>query len=111
MNLHDLRIDRPVKPRAIEFAHSRTAYPVKAIFSSSTLYPHPERRDRLRSNVWTRLPMQKRRRLSMPSMLLAQMVSNVLFFYSLYGNNTCEGAHSWVRKYLGITMDGDQTGG
>ncbi|KIM53915.1 hypothetical protein SCLCIDRAFT_137843 [Scleroderma citrinum Foug A] len=75
MSLHDLRIDRPVKPCAIQFVRDQTPYPVKV-----TLEHLDGATDAEKTEV----------------------------IYAKYVIGT-DGAHSWVRKYFGIAMDGDQT--
>ncbi|KIM55982.1 hypothetical protein SCLCIDRAFT_133449 [Scleroderma citrinum Foug A] len=77
MMLHGLRIDRPVKPCAIEFPHDRPSHPIKVTLERLDAATDEEKAE---------------------------------IIYAKYVVGT-DGAHSWVRQSLGITMDGEQTGG
>ncbi|KIM53930.1 hypothetical protein SCLCIDRAFT_1222455 [Scleroderma citrinum Foug A] len=81
LSAHNLRIDRPVQPCAIELAcdHERlqgpNSYPVKVTLEHLDANNDVER-------------------------------TEVIYAKYVIG---ADGAHSWVRKYFGIPMDGDQT--
>ncbi|KAL4065933.1 FAD binding domain-containing protein [Scleroderma citrinum] len=81
MNLHGLRVDRPVKPCAIELVdnheqlNSRTSYPVKVKLEHLDAATDEEK-------------------------------TEVVYAKYVIG---ADGAHSWVRKSFGITMDGEHT--
>ncbi|KAG6327901.1 hypothetical protein ID866_11188 [Astraeus odoratus] len=82
MNLHNLTVDRPVKPSAIELSQdydelsSPTAYPVKVTLEHLNATNDSEK-------------------------------TEVVYAKYVVG---ADGAHSWVRKAFGISMDGEQTG-
>lgn len=51
-----------------------------------------------------------RQKLCMPNSLLGQMVSHIPLVCGSGTDIQSVGAHSWVRKTLGIEMNGEQTG-
>ena len=54
--------------------------------------------------------MKARQKLYMPNSWLGQMVSRTSLAHYSGTDMQSVGAHSWVRKTLGIDMEGEQTG-